>query len=269
MNYIELHIGDYEKSTSHLTACEDGIYSRLLRRYYDTEAPLPLDLKALQRLVRARSRDEKDAVETILEEFFQKTDDGWHNKRCDIEIARYNEKREKAKRSADARWSNRKADSEGNASAYADGMRTHSEGNAHQSPVTSHQSEIGGTEASTTGTTPTDAGRACLLMRRAGCAQVNPSHPDLLAALAEGVTPEALADTAAEGIAAGKTKPFAWAIATARSRHADGAATITGAIHGHAVSGAGRKLSAVDQVKAANEAAEQREASAGDLRVVG
>ena len=70
---------------------------------------------------------------------------------------------------------------------------------------------------------PTDAGRACLLMRKAGCIQVNPSHPDLLAALAEGVTPETLADTAGEGIATGKTSPFPWAIATARSRHAEGA----------------------------------------------
>jgi uncharacterized protein YdaU (DUF1376 family) len=225
MNYVELHIGDYEKATSHLTACEDGIYGRLIRRYYDTEAPLPLDLKAIQRFVRARSRDEKEAVETVLEEFFIKTDDGWRHKRCDEEIARYGEKREKAKRSADARWNR----SERNANAYTDGMRTHSEGNAHQSPVTSHQSSIGSTEASTH-VAPgeiTPAARACLLMRRAGCAHTNPSHSTLLAAIAEGVTPEALGDTAAEAIAAGKGKPFAWAIATARSRQADGASRVT------------------------------------------
>lgn len=131
MNYFELHIGDYEKATSHLTACEDGIYGRLMRRYYDTEAPLPDDLKAIQRFVRARSRDEREAVETVLSEFFVLTADGWHHKRCDEEIGRYNEKREKAKRSAEARWSH----FERNANA----MRTHSEGNAHQSPVTSHQ----------------------------------------------------------------------------------------------------------------------------------
>ncbi|MFK2876919.1 DUF1376 domain-containing protein [Rhodanobacter hydrolyticus] len=73
---------------------------------------------------------------------------------------------------------------------------------------------------------PTEAGRACLLMRQAGCVQTNPSHPDLLAALAEGVTPQALRDTAAEGVAAGKAKPFAWAIQTARSRHAEGASAL-------------------------------------------
>src|SRR3546814_10608794 len=76
MNYVELHIGDYEKATAHLTAIEDGIYGRLLRRYYDAEGPLVADLKALQRLVRARTRDERGAVENILEEFFYLADDG-------------------------------------------------------------------------------------------------------------------------------------------------------------------------------------------------
>jgi uncharacterized protein YdaU (DUF1376 family) len=81
---------------------------------------------------------------------------------------------------------------------------------------------------------PTDAGRACRLMREAGCLQSNPSHVDLLAALAEGVTPETLADTVREGLAKERppTKPFTWAIATARSRHAEGARPITGAPHG-------------------------------------
>jgi uncharacterized protein YdaU (DUF1376 family) len=132
MNYFELHIGDYEKATSHLTACEDGIYGRLLRRYYDTEAPLPNDVKAIQRLIRARTREEREAVETVLKEFFSLEDGKWHGKRCDEEIAQYSAKREKAKRSAEARWLN----TERNANA----MRTHTEGNAHQTPDTRHQS---------------------------------------------------------------------------------------------------------------------------------
>lgn len=93
---------------------------------------------------------------------------------------------------------------------------------------------------------PTEAGRACLLMRKAGCTQTNPAHPNLLAALAEGVTPEALAATAAEGIESGKSKPFAWAITTARSRHKEGASPVTGE-SGHASS---RKLSAVERIEA-------------------
>lgn len=68
---------------------------------------------------------------------------------------------------------------------------------------------------------PTLAGEACLAMRRAGSGNTNPSHPALLAALGEGATPEMLADTVREGLAAGKGQPFTWAIATVRSRLAE------------------------------------------------
>jgi len=62
-------------------------------------------------------------------------------------------------------------------------------------------------------------------MRQAGCHSTNPSHPDLIAALAEGVTPQELADTVTEGLTRSPpaAKPFPWAIQTARSRKAAGA----------------------------------------------
>jgi hypothetical protein len=84
-------------------------------------------------------------------------------------------------------------------------------------------------EISTSTATPTEAGRACKAMREAGCMTTNPSHPDLIAALAEGVTPEALADTVREALHLGKPKPFPWAIATARGRQEEGAKPMTGA----------------------------------------
>jgi uncharacterized protein YdaU (DUF1376 family) len=141
VNYIELHIGDYDKATAHLTGVEDGMYGRLVRRYYDTEKPLPADVKAIQRLVRARSRDERQAVETVLDEFFQLTSEGYRHGRCDEEIARYRAKREKAQASANARWAKNQSASERNANASETDMRTHCEGNAHQSPVTRHQKD--------------------------------------------------------------------------------------------------------------------------------
>lgn len=246
MNYVELHIGDYEKATAHLTACEDGIYGRLIRRYYDTEKPLPADVKAVQRLVRARSKDERQAVETVLEEFFHLGVDGWRHGRCDEEIARYQAKREKAQASANARWSKQQSVSERNANASETDMRTHCDGNAHQSPVTSHQSTH---EGLTHAEVPrgTEAGRACLLMRQAGCVQTNPGHPDLIAAIAEGVSPETLAATAAEAIEARKPKPFGWAVATARGRHAEGPKPIpAGAPH---ATRSQPRLSLADQVR--------------------
>jgi len=89
MNYYEHHIGDYAEATLHLSFVEDAAYSRLIRKYYSTERPLPADLKQVQRLIGARTKEERQAVADILDEFFELEADGWHNKRCDAEIARY------------------------------------------------------------------------------------------------------------------------------------------------------------------------------------
>ena len=103
MNYYEHHIGDYAQATSHLSFLEDAAYSRLLRKYYAEERPLPSDLRSVQRLIGARSDDERDAVEVVLQEFFRLEQDGWHNSRADDEIARFQSKRAMARKSAEAR----------------------------------------------------------------------------------------------------------------------------------------------------------------------
>ena len=266
MNYVELHIGDYDKATAHLTACEDGIYGRLIRWYYDIEGPLPADLKAVQRHVRARSRDEKTAVETVLDEFFELRSDGWHHKRCDEEIAKYQEGQAEAEAKRDNEVERQKRHRQRRKELFAElreydivpkydtsttdleAMLSRVTGGASHTPVTRDESVpvTPVTPSATANQTPdtrhhqeqelpsraafpddapeaatsTAAGRACLLMRQAGCVRVNPSHEALLAALSEGVTAEALRDTYLERPDA--TNPFAYAIATARSRHAEG-----------------------------------------------
>jgi uncharacterized protein YdaU (DUF1376 family) len=124
VNFYTHHIGDYLKDTSHLSALEDGIYRRMLDLYYVSEKPLPLNIDGLYRLVRARTREEKNAVDTVLAEFFVRSDMGWRQARCEREILKAQEKSGKAKASAQKRWH-----CDGNANA----MRTHSEGNA---PIT-------------------------------------------------------------------------------------------------------------------------------------
>jgi uncharacterized protein YdaU (DUF1376 family) len=103
MNYYEHHIGDYAEATAHLTFVEDAAYTRMIRKYYAQEKPLPVDVKAVQRLIGARAKEEREAVETVLGEFFELQADGWHNGRCDAEIARYLDKTEdrQAKREAE------------------------------------------------------------------------------------------------------------------------------------------------------------------------
>lgn len=95
MNYYSHHIGDYLLDTAHLSILEDGVYRRLIDRYYTTEKPLQKDETTLFRVVRARTKEEKDSVRTILAEFFLETSEGWSHKRCDEEIAIYHEKAEK------------------------------------------------------------------------------------------------------------------------------------------------------------------------------
>ncbi len=63
-------------------------YTRLLRVYYRREKPFS-DAAEACRLIRATSKAQRAAVETVLAEFFDQQADGWHNKRADAEIATY------------------------------------------------------------------------------------------------------------------------------------------------------------------------------------
>lgn len=144
MNYYEHHIGDYAEATAHLTFIEDATYSRLIRKYYATEKPLPGDVKLVQRLINARTKEEKNAVVSVLNEFFTLTDQGWRQERCDHEIARFKDKQLKARRSAEGRWQSFPPDESQPESTpnigcvrNATAIRTHcSPDTKHQSPVT-------------------------------------------------------------------------------------------------------------------------------------
>ncbi|WP_066570684.1 YdaU family protein [Burkholderia sp. ABCPW 14] len=86
MNFYKHHIGDYDQATRHLSFVEDAAYSRLIRKYYAEERPLPVSVEKIQKLIGARSKEEKKAVLTVLEEFFELREDGYHNLRCDSEL---------------------------------------------------------------------------------------------------------------------------------------------------------------------------------------
>jgi len=86
MHYYKHHIGDYDQATRHLSFVEDAAYSRMIRKYYAEERPLPADVEQVCKLIGARRKEEKVAVGVLLNEFFTLTDDGWRNSRCDKEI---------------------------------------------------------------------------------------------------------------------------------------------------------------------------------------
>ncbi len=217
MNYYERHIGDYLKDTAHLSLLEHGVYTRLLDVYYTREGGIPEADAA--RLIGARSRDEKSALLAVLAEFFVLIEGHHTQSRSDREIERYKGKQEKARRSAEARWGASKTQPDGNANASgnddAPSMRSHSEGNAPrarpQTPDTSNQTpeEDRDADSALAGSarpagTPTMAGAVCITLRAKGVASVNPSHPDLLALLAQGVDVGAFASAAEKAVEKGK-----------------------------------------------------------------
>lgn len=93
MNYYRLHIGDYLRDASHLSLLEHGVYTRLLQVYYARESPISDAEK--YRIVGARSDEEREAVDTVLDGFFVLADGKWSQSRCEREIAAYQDKAER------------------------------------------------------------------------------------------------------------------------------------------------------------------------------
>ena len=121
MNYYAFHIGDYKAHTSHLSLIEDLAFRRMLDLYYLTESPLP-DVKKIARAICMRENIED--IQTVLDEFFIGTEEGYIHNRCEREIKAMNDKSGKAKLSAQKRWS--KTDN-------ANAMPESCEGNANAS----------------------------------------------------------------------------------------------------------------------------------------
>ena len=90
-------MGDYLTGTVHLSWLEDCAYRRLMDVYYSRELPIPADISKACRLVRAVSKDERAAVQVVLEEFFCLTDEGWSHSRCDAEIEKGRVLKDRAK----------------------------------------------------------------------------------------------------------------------------------------------------------------------------
>jgi uncharacterized protein YdaU (DUF1376 family) len=92
MYYYKFNISDWHLATSHLSLEEEAIYFKLINFYYDSEAPIPLETQSVCRRLRLGSYS--GIVETVLHEFFIKSDDGWHHNRCDSELEKYHHKAE-------------------------------------------------------------------------------------------------------------------------------------------------------------------------------
>ena len=86
MIWYKFHIGDYLTHTVHLSDAEDLAYRRLLDLYYMSEKAIPLDTESVARKIRL----DLDITESVLNEFFEHTENGYYNHRCHVEVAKYN-----------------------------------------------------------------------------------------------------------------------------------------------------------------------------------
>lgn len=214
MNYYERHLGDYARDAGHLTMLEHGAYTLLLDRYYTTEQGIPAD--QVHRFCRARTREEKEAVDTVLAEFFTLTGDCWVNGRASREVTKMQAKvkaaQENGKRGGRPRRTEQEPD--GN----PPGSESVTQIKAHQSPVTSHHiSDPDGSgvpppilrSVEPKALTPKD--RVWLL--GPPLLGDTPTTRSLLGKLAKTYTDEVLARVLAEATADRPIEPKAWIVA--------------------------------------------------------
>ena len=85
MIWYKFHIGDYLTHTVHLSDAEDLAYRRLLDLYYMSEKEIPLETESVARKIRL----DLDITESVLDEFFERTETGYFNNRCHVEVTKY------------------------------------------------------------------------------------------------------------------------------------------------------------------------------------
>lgn len=146
MHYYTFNPKDYISKTSFLEPMEDIAYRRMLDHYYLTEQPLPSEIGEIAMLIRMRTHCE--CIATVLRKFFILTSDGYVNDRANREIEAYHAKSERAKASANARWSknqsknndlgNSKAQCETDANALLDECKR----NANNKQITNNKEQI-------------------------------------------------------------------------------------------------------------------------------
>ena len=252
MNYYKFNIGDYAAATRHLTMLEHGAYRLLLDLYYTTEQPIPADMKAAARKAGARSKDEAQAVETVLNEFFAMSPDGWVHTRCDAEIALYQQKAE-TNRAVGRMGGRPKKVTNEVANRNPEITQTVSENNPQETLTTNHKPRTINQEPITSigkptfvaedgrglnthnaavcvdsPQMPTTAGAVCLAMKAEGVTDVNPSHPKLTALLAAGATVDEV--VCAARAASKRGKGFAYTLGTLERQRAD-AANMANSLH--------------------------------------
>jgi uncharacterized protein YdaU (DUF1376 family) len=225
VNYYPHHIGDYAQDTRHLTMLEHGAYRLLLDLYYSREAPLPLEVATVQRLACARAREEKQAVEAVLREFFVETPEGWRHARCDREIEAGRRKQDAARengKKGGRKPTPRQDGTQPKPTGLIPVSQAETQGET-PNPNPNPNTKLASLAASAPAPEPSPAVRLAIEARQHGL-QVTGSDPRLIAAAEQGVTPETLRDVIAEcARRKGSPPPIGYVLATLQGWAADAA----------------------------------------------
>lgn len=231
MNYWPRWVSAIRKRTAHLPLIQMGAYDRLLDHYYAEEKPLPGDLDACCRIAGAVTRPERDAVRSVLAEFFTMDEGVYRNTRGDEEIAVARPKIAAAKENG--KRGGRPTGSKNKPSGFP--MGNPEETQDEPTPKHHHPHLMVGVEANAStppiapaapsGVThidgeyvgPSDAlpgvayGATARPIRAAGMADADPGHPTFRTLVDAGATAEEFLAFVPEALK--KARPWPWLIA--------------------------------------------------------
>jgi len=95
MHYYQFNIKDYSFATIRMTLMEDLAFRRMLDLFYESEKPLPFELKRIAKLI--GMVDYQEEIRDVLNEFWLETECGWVNSRANDEIEKYQAKADTAR----------------------------------------------------------------------------------------------------------------------------------------------------------------------------
>ena len=189
---------------------EHGAYRLLLDRYYGTEQGIPSD--QAHRVARARTKEEKQAVDAVLDEFFHLVGGVWINNRAEEEIEKAHVKISTAQTNGKKGGRPKKAvpgsenETQEKPSGLSPGSENETQEKAHQAPSTKHQTPVTTNTVNvdlntvpriddeSAGYSPADL---TISMRKAGV-DAQPADPRIIALATQGVTPATMAAACAE-----------------------------------------------------------------------
>lgn len=115
MHYYQFNPSDFKAKTRHLTHLERAFYRELIDLYYETEKPITGDLPKLERLLLAKTDDEKQALLSVLDEFFVFKNDAYHDFEITAKIRAY-------------KWADKKRNAQGTQNGTPSGTQAEQNG---------------------------------------------------------------------------------------------------------------------------------------------